>query len=163
MLILTSFSAAAIAKHKKQNPKGNWNAVENLSVGTPISVLAPNSHHLLCYFERATDDELCCEPLWPGIPPPAWPVPYPRRYPPVPAEYVFKRIMVQEVRLEHGEATNGRIGMGIGGGVGAALGAARWNDTPAAGALVVGLVGSAIGRLVGRAHPIFHRQVIYER
>lgn len=171
LLIVTSFSSAAHTR--KQNPKGDWNAVKSLAIGTPLSVLSPNSHHLLCYFERTTDDELYCEPLWPGIPsspwpwpwpwPSPWPVPYPHPYPPGPAEYVFKRAMVQEVREEHTEATNRLIGMGIGGGIGAAVGAARWSDTPAGGALLVGLVGSTIGGLIGRAHPLFHGHVIYKQ
>lgn len=71
--------------------------------------------------------------------------------------------MVQEVREEHTEATNRLIGMGIGGGIGAAVGAARWSDTPAGGALLVGLVGSTIGGLIGRAHPLFHGHVIYKQ
>ena len=166
--LLLFVAISTIAQPIKQNPKGDWQAIENLSAGTPISVTI-DSPHLLCYFERATADELFCEPLAPGFLrtprpyPGRYPYPYPYPHPSRPQEYVFKRQKIQEVRLEHKEATNQLIGVGIGGAIGSAIGAARFSGARGGGALIFGLAGSFIGGAVGRVHPLFHRKVIYRR
>lgn len=144
--------------------KRSWRAVQSLNPGTPISVKT-YSLHLLCYFEHATAEELVCEPLAPGFlrTPPPGPYPYPRPYPRTAAEYVFQRSLVQEVRLEHSEAANEMIGIGIGGAIGAGVGAARFDQARAGGAVTLGFIGAAIGDAVSRTHPLFHRTVIYRR
>ncbi|MGH9731363.1 MAG: GntR family transcriptional regulator [Candidatus Acidiferrales bacterium] len=121
---------------------------------------------LNCYFERATEDQLVCQPLQrraPVIGPWTYPVPLPRQ--PSPPDYVFERQKVQEVRLEHSEGVNELIGAAIGGSAGAALGAARFEceGCRQAGALIVGGIGAFIGGAVGRISPLFHRRVVYER
>lgn len=164
LMIVASFSASA--KPAKQNPKGNWNAVKSLAIGTPISVLAPNSHHLLCYFERATDDELFCQPLSPAVTSgPYWPYPfpYPRPQPRLPMEYAFKRGMVQQVRLEHSEDSNQLIGAGVGAAAGAGIGASAAGSSKGAAAIIGSIPGALIGGLIGRMHPLFHRHVIYKQ
>ena len=155
-----------VAQAQKPSPKGDWKAVENLNGGAAISVKT-NSAHLLCYFERATADVLFCEPWAPGLlrTPPPYPsrYPYPYPSPSLPEEYVFKRETVREVRLEHSQATDQLIGVGIGGAIGAGVGAARFDSARGGGALISGLVGMAIGGAIGRVHPLFHRNVIYRR
>src|SRR5215469_10366566 len=164
---LLLFAAPVPAAHaRKPSSKGDWQAVENLNGGTAISVKSRHSVHLLCYFEQATDDELFCEPFEPGfLRTPRWPYPgpYPHPLPSPPAEYIFKRATIREVRLEHSEGTNHFIGAGIGGAVGAGIGAARFDSARGAGALIFGLAGMAIGGAVGRVHPLFHRKIIYRR
>lgn len=164
LLLLAAFSATTYAK--KPNPEGNWQAVENLMVGTPISVKARGSVHLLCYFERATEHTLVCQPLRPAVPllaPWPYPAPFPYPLPSRPQEYVFKREQIQEVRLEHSEAANSVIGMGIGGAAGAALGAVRVTSARGGAALIFGLVGVFVGGALGRTSPLFHRKVVYRR
>lgn len=164
LLVVMSLSAAAHTR--KQNPKGNWNAVKHLAIGTPISVLSPNSHHLLCYFERATDDELFCQPLSPALTSgPYWPYPfpYPRPSPRFPMEYAFQRTMIQQVRQERSEDSNQLIGAGIGAAAGAGIGAGAASSAKGAAAIIGSIPGALIGGLVGRVHPLFHRHVIYER
>jgi len=153
------------AKPKHKNPKGNWQAVEDLSVGAPISVKARHSVHLLCNFERATEDELICQPLRPAalVIPPPWPYPAPFPYPPRPHKYAFEREKVEEVRLEHSEPSNTLIGAGVGAAAGAALGAATFRNARGPGALLFGAIGSLIGAPIGRTSPLFHRKVIYRR
>jgi hypothetical protein len=162
--VLLFVALSCPAQGKSISSKRDWRAVQGLNPGTAISVKT-YSLNRLCYFERATAEELVCEPLAPGFlrtPPGPYPFPYP--YPSGrPAEYVFRRTVIQEVRLEHSEATNELIGIGIGGGIGAALGAARFDQARAGGALILGIVGAAIGRALGRTHPLFHCQVIYRR
>lgn len=151
------------AHARKQNSKADWRDVEGLAAGTPISVKTRHSVHLLCFFERATDTELSCEPLPPAAGP--WPYggPFPFPYPSRPSDYVFRREQVREVRLEHSQAANTLIGAGIAGTAGAGLGAARVSDAPGAGALVFGVIGFFIGGQVGRVSPLFHRHVIYRQ
>lgn len=164
--LLLFLATPAIARSKYHNSKGNWHAVENLSISTPISVKARHSVHLMCYFAGATEQELFCQPLRPAVPAVApWPYPSPFPYPspPRPPEYTFKRENVQEVRLEHSEAANELIGGGIGGGIGAGIGAARYTGTRGPAAFLFGLAGFTIGSIVGRTSPLFHRKVIYER
>lgn len=163
MLVLF-FATSLTAKPAKPNSKWNWGAVESLTAGTAISVKT-YSLHLLCYFDHANAEELVCEPLAPGFlrTPPPGPYPFPHPYPGRQAEYVFQRSLIQEVRLEHSEATNGLIGIGIGGAMGAGIGAARFDQARAGGALIFGLAGVAIGEAIGRTHPLFHRKIIYRR
>lgn len=163
-MLLLLFAASATAKSTKPNSKWNWSAVESLTAGTPISVKT-YSLDLLCYFEHATAHELFCERLAPGFlrTPPSDPYPFPHPYPGRQAEYVFQRSLIQEVRLEHSEATNGLIGIGIGGAIGAGTGAARFDQARAGSALIFGLAGAAIGEAIGRTHPLFHRKIIYRR
>lgn len=162
--ILLFMALSFPAQGRSTSSKGDWRAIEALHPGTPISVKT-DSLYLLCYFEHATAEELVCEPLAPGFlrTPPPGRYPFPHPYPRTQAEYVFKRALVQEVRLEHSEAANELIGIGIGGGIGAGAGAARFDQARAGGALIFGVVGAAIGRAVSRTHPLFHRKVIYRR
>ncbi|MGH9711109.1 MAG: hypothetical protein ACRD37_11240 [Candidatus Acidiferrales bacterium] len=147
-----------------QAKRGSWKAVEDLPTGATISVKAWHWNRVNCYFERATDDQLVCQPLQrraPFIGP--WPYPPPRL--PSPPDYVFERQKVEEVRLEHSEGTNELIGVAIGGGAGAALGAARYDCEGCRGtaALIGGGIGALIGRVLGRDFPPVHRKFIYKR
>lgn len=106
---------------------------------------------LLCYFTRATDDQLICETLRHGS---GFPIPVP-----VPSyRATFQREEVREVRLEHNEGTNTLIGAGIGGGFGA-LFVALLDKSPELGSVV----GALIGAVAGHDAPLFHRKVIYRR
>jgi hypothetical protein len=167
LLLLTALPPHAQAK--KRTSEGNWQVVQNLSIGTPISVKA-RAPHLMCYFERATDDALFCQPLrrrGPATSRRPYPSPFPLPLPPQPAEYVFKRQEIREIRLEHSEGTNQMLGALTVGGVMAAIGAARNGNssglTRGGGALWGGAIGALIGGVFGRDFPLFHRKVIYRR
>ena len=148
-LVLIVLSAAD-AKPKQQS-KGSWDTVENLIAGTPISVRARAPFHLMCYFERATDDQLFCQPLHPRLS--------------TRTDYIFERREIREVRLEHSEATNEMLGAATVGGVMAAIGAAGngSNVTRGGAALLGGAIGALFGGIFGRDFPLFHRGVIYRR
>src|SRR3989442_13344513 len=90
-----------------QAQPGGWRAVENLKPRSRISVKV----HLraICFFLRATHDELVCE------------LPADHRIPFGPSQLTFDRRSIREVRLEHSEAADAALGAAIGGGVRAAV------------------------------------------
>jgi len=152
--LLTPFLLAASALAQT----GDWQAVKLLRPGTRISV---RSDHLFirntCFFLSATDDQLVCERA----------VHSRQRMivPPIPAEAVYERSRVREVRLERSEDANMMAGAGIGAGIGAALGAGINNGTVTrgGGALLIGGLGALVGGSFGREFPIIHRKVVYRR
>ena len=156
--VMIMVSCSASAKPAKQNPKVNWNAVEHLRAGTAISVMDDQRSRLLCYFTRASGDQLICEtlPHRSGFPIPV----------PVPSySAVFQREEIREVRLEHNAGTNTLIGAGIGAGLGAAFVARLDRGAgPKGGVIAFGsLVGALIGATAGHDAPLFHRKVVYRR
>lgn len=152
LLVIVLFVPCAHAQ------KGNWQAVEKILPGMPISVVNQQRDRLMCYFEHATDDQLICRtlPRSSGFP---FPTPV-ERY-----NALFERRDVREVRLEHAAGTNALIGGGIGGAVGAAL-VARLDEGagPKGGAIgFASMVGALLGAVVGIDRPLFHRKTIYKR
>lgn len=113
---------------------------------------------LLCYFTRATDDQLICETLRHGS---GFPIPVPV----LSYRATFQRGEVREVRLEHNEGTNTLIGAGIGGGFGALFVALLDKSPEPKGGLIAfgSVVGALIGAVAGHDAPLFHRKVIYRR
>ncbi len=131
---------------------GNWQRVENLPLGTRVSLLTRPPVRITCILVRVTDDQLACDPihhslirLGPGV-------------------FTFDRRLVREVRLSNG-ATKVAVGAAVGGGFGAVLGAAR--DTCKGcrgieivlGALVFGVIGAGVGKIF----PFFHGKLVYKR
>lgn len=140
-----------------QAQNGDWQAIKELAPGTPISVKYGRFWvHNRCIFESATDDVLVCERVLYGTA---------RLY--IPPEAVYRRKLIQEVRLEHSDASNIAVGALIGGGVGAALGATGSGDRSVRAradlGFLVGSGGAALGGLIGRDFPIRHGKVIYRR
>ena len=138
---------------------GRWRDVMRLPSGTPISVQPTNAQRVTCLFLNATKTRLFCQIIVQA------PFPYiirtDRAY-----RLEFDRRIVREVRLEHSDATNSLIGVGIGAGVGAALGAAGGNQTAAerkGSAVIFGMFGALIGGVIGKNFPLFHRNVIFKR
>ena len=133
---------------------GDWQAVRSLRPGTKISVRYQHSFHSMCLFQHATDDQLVCERILRGTSRVL-----------IPAEAVYQRDKVREVRLEHGDDANIAIGAAIGGGVGAAIGASVHSSAPTrpGSALLLGTGGAIIGGFFGRDSPITHGKVVYRR
>ncbi|MGH9746128.1 MAG: hypothetical protein ACRD59_08470 [Candidatus Acidiferrales bacterium] len=134
-----------------QAQTGSWQAVENLSPGSIITVRA--RHHVRCVFRSATDDRLICDPIQRG------PIPL------GPDETIYDRQDIREVRLDHSIASDVLAGAAIGAGAGAALGASSNKGalTGGGGALLVGGFGMIIGGFVGRDSAILPGKIIYQR
>ena len=144
--------ACLIFTSSAQAQPGGWRAVENLKPRSRISVKV----HLrtICFFVRATHDELVCE------------LPADHRIPFGPSQLTFDRQSIREVRLEHGEAADAALGAAIGGGVGAAVGASVKGSgslTRGGGAILLGAIGGLVGGFFGRDFPPLHGKVVYKR
>jgi hypothetical protein len=141
--------ALALCTSSAQAQTGSWQAVENLSPGSVISVRA--HHHVRCVFRSATDDRLICDPLQHG------PVPL------GPDETIYDRQSIREVRLEHSVGANELTGAAFGAGIGAAVGASSSNGSLTRGGstLLVGGIGAIIGGFVGKEFSILPGKVIY--
>ena len=133
---------------------GDWQAVRHLQAGTKISVLSRSHLRNLCVFEQATEKQLFCEHTL-----------YGPRGTFGPAERVYERMSVREVRLERSDTANIVTGAAIGGGMGAAIGANAGNGTltRGGGALLLGTAGAIIGGIFGRDFPVAHGKVVYRR
>jgi hypothetical protein len=135
----------------------DWKVVKQLAPGTPISVRYGRFWlHNRCIFESATEDVLVCERVLYGTS---------RLF--IPPEAVYRRKLVGEVRLEHGDASNIAFGAVIGGAVGGVLGATGSGDHHARArvdlGVLVGTGGAVLGGVIGRDFPIRHGKVIYHR
>lgn len=151
--LLFTFLSVASARAQSRN----WNVVEQLAPGTPISVKYGRFWlHNRCVFERATEEVLVCERVSYGMS---------RLFIPPVAEY--RRKLVREIRLEHSDASNIAFGAALGGAVGGALGAAGSGDTHTRArvgtGILVGMGGAALGGFIGRDFPIRHGKVIYRQ
>src|SRR3989442_2953949 len=131
--IIHCMLAGLILASSAQAQTGDWRAVENLKPRSRISVKV----HLrtICFFLRATHDELVCE------------LPADHRIPFGPFQLTFDRRSIREVRLEHSEAADAALGAAIGGGVGAAVGASQKPETltRGGGAILLGAIGGLVG------------------
>jgi hypothetical protein len=135
--------------------KGDWTTVEELPYGTPISVLYGGFPiHNPCTFQNAVNDKLMCRRQLSRsgrifIPPGA----------------IYFRKQIRAVRLEYSDTHNELVGFAIGGAIGGALGASGSGDPRGrfAAGLIIGIGGGALGALLGRDFPIFHRKTSYHQ
>src|SRR2546422_9138484 len=140
--IIHCMLACLIFTSSAQAQPGGWRAVENL---TPRSRSAVKVRlRTICFFVRATHDELVCE------------LPADHRIPFGPSQLTFDRQSIREVRLEHGEAADAALGAAIGGGVGAAVGASQKPQTltRGGGAIRLGAICGLVGGVFWRGFPI---------
>lgn len=138
---------------------GDWQAVQNLTPGTRLSVKLKLSYY--CIFQYATDDEVVC-----GVPRPFF------RF----GTRSYPRAKIREIRIppDPRKSKGGKIGAGIGAGtvVVAAVIAGRNNPSPEypdALTIPVAAAGGAfagwlIGGLVSAVHGTFKKgKLIYKR
>lgn len=137
------FDAAAPA-----DPSG-WTVVQNLPLGTAISVKGKGWFRHHCKFVSASDDQLeCVAETLPG--PNLVEVP----------EFYFQRSDIREVRLEHPRATGLVAALVVGGGIMALGSSGRGGSSdPIGGAAAGGLLGAIAGG-IGHTFPV-HGRVIY--
>lgn len=145
-LALMFFASAAQAQ------VGDWQQVQNLPVGAPITVQTRNL--LNCRFEHATDEKLFCEFV------------FHTRFLSTSREIAFDRRRVRQVSLEFMRGRNVAIGTAMGVGIGAAVGAAvdnpqRSGYSRGGSALLGGAFGGLVGYVVARATPRVEHKVIY--
>jgi hypothetical protein len=128
----------------------NWQVVEQLALGTAISVKGKGRHRFACKFVGATADTLDCQ---------AETLPGPNLFPP--PVFHFHRTDVRQVQLEHPRAT-GVIAAAVIGGVLIGLTTIpRSGPVDPLGALMVGGLGAAIAGGIGHSFPV-HGRVIYQ-
>jgi hypothetical protein len=121
--------------------------VKDMPPGWQIKVVA--GHNYSCVFVRATDDELICGTVQRG-----W-ISDPR-------EIHFRRDIIREIRVDHGDDANSLAGAAIGGATGVGLAAVASDGCCKGGAaLLVGLIGTAIGAHVGHDVHILRGEVVY--
>jgi hypothetical protein len=130
---------------------GDWQDVEDLPPDTVISVQTGYRYPVRCMFEYATDRILFCA------------VAYRSRLI-EPHEMRLDRSEISQVSFDNGERNTAK-GALIGGGIGAAIGASpdpgRSGYTRLGGAVLLGLIGGAVGHVIAMDHP--HYRVIYKR
>jgi hypothetical protein len=140
--LLVSYASAQVT---------NWQNVQDLPPGTPISVKA--AHRIRCDFIAATDEELACEQTIRGQ------FMFPSSH-----RFRFERRRIREVRREHPDRGT-VIGAGIGAGAGAAIGAATWRPesgyTHGGATLIPCVLGAVFGGAIG--HLFAHGEIIYRR
>jgi outer membrane lipoprotein SlyB len=83
----------------------------------------------------------------------------------IPPGAIYFRKQIRAVRLEYSDTHNELVGFAIGGAIGGALGASGSGDPRGrfAAGLIIGIGGGALGALLGRDFPIFHRKTIYHQ
>ena len=142
--IISALLAALLLLPNAQAQTRDWQAVRNLRPGTRIMVKA--EHRYPCSFLSATEHELSCEV------PQHWRIG-------LPAQMIFSRAEIREIRKEPNQAKDAWIGAGIGGTAGAVAAGSSSRDYPGFHAFVGGLAGAGAGALVGATVPIF--QVLF--
>ena len=133
-----------------QAQTGDWQAVKNITPGSPTAVNAQRRYH--CDFEYATDDKLVCTVY--------------RRRPfgsPTSSAITISRAAIREVRtLPDPDLDRGAlIGAGIGGGTLAVAAAINGGPNRGVAAFFAFLAGAFVGYIVGGMVPIF--QVMFQR
>ena len=136
--VICSLLAAGLLISSSQAQTGDWQAVQDIPVGSYISVKSyPRSAR--CFFVNATDWELFCEQR--GL------------------RIDFHRQNIRQVRLEHPNK-NALLGVLIGTGLGAGVAAAvtrNSNDaeTRVADPIIFGILGAVVsGVLMHRISPV---------
>lgn len=128
---------------------GDWQAVQNLTIGTLISV--KTSRRYPCLFDSATQDDLICKPP-------------DHRLLGLPRTMTFPRRDIREVRIERNQGKDAWIGAGMGAGAGAAIGASKSSNSRGIGAFIGALGGALIGGVTGGLVSTFrHGKIIYRR
>jgi hypothetical protein len=132
----------------------DWPGVKNLPVGSIISVRS--RHRVKCIFVHATNDELVCQPIRPGL---IGLTAIGR------SEFRFAFRRVREVRLEYSDGSNAAVGATIGAGAGAAFGAIRPStDLVPSASIAFGIAfGALVGGFFGVIVPFRHGAVIYKK
>jgi len=136
--------------------KRDWQAVEKLQLGTPISVHASNPNPLAlrradCDFISASDTELACNYYTSR-----------RGHRFGPFLIRFNRWSVLKIRIER-PSDSELAGAAIGAGTGAALFASTVSGARGPAALLGGGLGMLLGGELGRVTPFLHGPIIYER
>ena len=149
VLLLALASQSSFA----QEAPGDWTRVQNLSIETAVSVKTKSGVKYHGEFVDATADSLAIDSDEPGFPGRAT-----RRR-------QFKREDVREVRLV-APKTSVLAGAGIGAGVGAGLGVgldatAKSHKYRGVMALLMGVLGAAIGAAIALHHPFIKGKKIY--
>jgi uncharacterized protein YbdZ (MbtH family) len=147
--IIQSTIAFLLLVTNAQAQTGNWQAVEEVPAGAPISVQA--RLRLQCNFRYATEDELVCD--------------FRERGRIDTGPLVFRREHVRQVRMERTEASmlaGAAIGAGVGAAAGASVNPQRSGYTREGGTLLLGGIGGIIGGFVGKDFPFLHGKVVYQ-
>ena len=148
LLLASNAQAQTQTPASAQTQVGDWQAVESLKRGTPISVKA--RRHVLCLFKSATEHELVCKP--------------PRLFVLGAREARFDRQSVREVRIRRNRENDGWIGAGIGAGAGGVIGAGTPRTPGDATPIFDAGIGTVLGGIFASVVPIFHHdKTIYKR
>lgn len=130
-----------------KTPIGDWQVVrDDIPRGWQITVVTSLSFP--CIFERASADELICDPLH-------------RKQ--EADEIHIRRERIREIRVERREGANMLAGTGGGGGLGAILGALLVGSARGPSAYLFSLGGGSLGARSGRDVHVLHGKVIYRR
>ncbi|SRR6266496_3137139 len=150
LLVLTSITLAFTGICFAKAPVGDWQAVQfDIPQGWQITVVT--SLTFPCIFERATQEELVCQPSQRS------------RVPSDSREIHVRKDRIREIRVERRDGAN-MIASGAGaGGLGAGLGAIVAEGSRGSSAYALGLLGAGMGARTGRGLHILHGKVIYRR
>jgi hypothetical protein len=141
----------AAAQSTAPAPSGSsgWSAVQNLPLGTAISVKGKSWHRCHCKYVTSDDVHLECV---------AESLPGPNLFPP--PEFHILRSDIREVRLEHPRATGVVAALVVGGGILALGSSGRGGSSDPIGGAVAGAFLGAIAGGIGHTFPV-HGRVIY--
>jgi hypothetical protein len=143
--IISSLFVVLLLGWNAQAQTGDWQAVENLKLGTHVIVKA--QHRYACSVEGTTEEQLVCE------------VRQPRSF--RTTTLTIPRAEIHEVRTLPNQSKDAWIGAGIGAGAGAVTAASTSRTARGANAFFGALGGAGVGALVGGMVAVF--QVIFQR
>ena len=150
--IISSMLVVLLFGSNAQAQTGDWQAVENLKLGTRVIVKA--QHRYACSVEGTTEEQLVCE------------VHQPRSF--RTTTLTIPRAEIREVRTLPNQSKDAWIGAGIGAGAGAVTAASTSRTSRGANAFFGALAGGLVGGIVGMTVPVFqlifqHGKIIYKR